>query len=268
MLDGQLDLFSDARISERPSAPPRTGPRPAAAELKDDALIAALPDSSLTDSALLAAEAAKRRLDAAVPALATLCRRFAGFDTDHVVPEQVAALGALASIGGPGAALAVAQIIEREMIRGPALRAAVSAAARLRVKLSTERLRALLQHADPQVRAAACQTARAQPEIILLMVTLLNDPDGTVAKAAACALGQIGRIEARPALKALLRRQPSADLVDAIASVADEECVVLLGRIARTVPALSDAALNALDDIDHPRASVVATAIRRWAQAS
>ena len=44
--------------------------------------------------------------------------------------------------------------------------------------------------------------------------------------------------------------------------IADEECMVQLGRIARTEAALSDAALNALEDIDQPRANVIATAAR------
>jgi hypothetical protein len=47
-----------------------------------------------------------------------------------------------------------------------------------------------------------------------------------------------------------------------VSSIADEECVVQLGRIARTEPALSDAALNALEDIDQPRANAIATATR------
>jgi hypothetical protein len=47
-----------------------------------------------------------------------------------------------------------------------------------------------------------------------------------------------------------------------VSSIADEECMVQLGRIARTEPALSDAALNALEDIDQPRAHAIATAIR------
>jgi hypothetical protein len=47
-------------------------------------------------------------------------------------------------------------------------------------------------------------------------------------------------------LAKLLREDPSEELIDAVSSIADEECLVQLGRIARTEPALSDAALNAL----------------------
>ena len=59
----------------------------------------------------------------------------------------------------------------------------------------------------------------------------------------------------------LLREEPSEEVIDAVSPVADEECIVLLGRIARSKPALSDAALNALESIDHHRASAMAIAI-------
>jgi HEAT repeat protein len=94
------------------------------------------------------------------------------------------------------------------------------------------------------------------------MVDLLDDLNQGVAKSAACALGQIGRSEARPMLAKLLQDEPSEEVIDAVSSIANEECMVQLGRIARTEPTLSEAALNALEDIDHPRASAIAAAVR------
>jgi hypothetical protein len=67
---------------------------------------------------------------------------------------------------------------------------------------------------------------------------------------------------ARPLLTRYLREEPSAELMDAVPPIADEECVILLGRIARTMPDLLPAALDALDSIDHPRASRIAVEIR------
>src|ERR1700716_1723458 len=98
------------------------------AEIDDESLIAAIPGSSLADSSVLAAEAGRRRLAAAVPALAALCRRFAGFGMARIVPEQTAALEGLAMIGGHDAAHAVSQMIEQAVVQGPALQVAVSAA--------------------------------------------------------------------------------------------------------------------------------------------
>jgi hypothetical protein len=263
MPDQQLDLFSDAGVEAEQPSPRSAGLPPSAADLDDEALIAAIPEANLADSSVFAAEAGRRRLATAVPALAALCRRFAGFGIDRAVPEQVAALEGLAAIGGRDAADAVAQMIERAVVQGPALNIAVSAAAQLRSTLSADVLRSLLRHAEPGIRAAACRRARPLPELIVLLVDLLDDLDRTVAMSAACALGQMGRIEARPTLVSLLRHEPSKDAIDSVSSIADEECVILLGRIARATAGLADAALDALESIDHPRAGAIAAAIRQ-----
>jgi hypothetical protein len=69
------------------------------AKLDDGKLIPAIPESTLADSHSLAAEAGRRRLVGAIQALATLCRRFAGFGTCRIVSEQAAAIEGLATIG-------------------------------------------------------------------------------------------------------------------------------------------------------------------------
>jgi HEAT repeat protein len=232
-------------------------------EIDDEGLIAAIPQSCLADSGMLAAEAGQRRLAAAVPALAALCRRFAGFGTRRPVAEQAAAIEALVLIGGRDAAHAVSQLIERAVVQEPTLPIAVSAAARLRSTLSPDTLRRLLRHAEPSVRADACRCARPLPDMIAILIDLLDDLDRRVAMSAASALGHMGRVEARPPLKGLLRDDPSEEAIDAVSSIADEECAVLLGRIARSRPALADAALNSLENIDDVRATSIAAAVRR-----
>jgi hypothetical protein len=72
----------------------------------------------------------------------------------------------------------------------------------------------------------------------------------------------MGRKEAGPILKRLLRDAPSPEVIDSVVSIADEECVVLLGRIAQSAPELTAAALDSLEDISHPSAGAVAAAIR------
>jgi hypothetical protein len=72
----------------------------------------------------------------------------------------------------------------------------------------------------------------------------------------------MGRKEARDILTLLLRRNPSAEVIDAIAPIADEECIVLLGRLAREDASLRSAVLEALDAIDHARAEKIAAALR------
>jgi HEAT repeat protein len=263
MSERQLDFFSDngVRVEQGPSS--GASPALVLSEIDDEELIAAIPESSLADSCTLAAEAGQRRLTAAVPALATLCRRFAGFGTRRPVAEQAAAIEALAVIGGRDAAQVVSQLIERAVVQEPTLPIAVSAAARLGSTLSPDASRRLLRHAEPGIRANACRCARPSPDVISILIDLLDDLDRRVAVAAASALGRMGRSEARPILKGLLRDDPSEEVIDAVSSIADEECTVLLGRIARSKSALADAALISLESIDDARAATIAAAIQR-----
>jgi HEAT repeat protein len=260
----QLDLFSDDSAWSGQPVQHSVDVIPPAAEMDDHALITAIPWSSLAETAALASEAARRRLAAAVPALEALCLRFAGFGANRIVPEQAAALEALAVIGGRNAAQAVTQLIARGTVQGPTLNIAINAAARLHATLPINVLRALPQHPDPRIRAHACGCAPRLPELILLIVDRLSDPNPTVASSAACALGQMGRIEARPMLLNLLREKPSDEVIRSVASIADEDCMVLLGRVARSTSSLANVALDTLEDIDHPRAATIATTVRNF----
>jgi hypothetical protein len=268
MSEQQLDFFSDIGIGVGHPLSQNIADHAllSAGTMDDETLIAAIPESTLVDTYSLAVEAGRRRLVAAVPALAALCRRFAGFGTRHKVSEQAAAIEALAMIGGRDAGRAVSEMIERAVVQGPTLQIAVSAAARLGSTLSSNVLLRLLRDVEPSIRADACRCARALPELILILIDLLDDLDRRVATAAALALGRMGRIEARPILKGLLRDAPSEDLMEAVSSIADEECAVLLGRVARSSSVLADAALASLANADHARADTIAAAIRRLRQ--
>ena len=100
----QLDLFADRGVEAEQDLSPSPCPAMVSADIEDEVLITAIAESDLADSCELAAEAGRRQLAAAVPALAALCRRFAGFGTRRLIPEQVAAIEALALIGGRDAA--------------------------------------------------------------------------------------------------------------------------------------------------------------------
>jgi hypothetical protein len=264
MSEQQLDFFSDIGVGvEYPVSQNTTDHALVwAGTMDDEGLIAAIPESTL-DTCSLAVEAGRRRLVAAVPALAALCHRFAGFGVRRKVSEQAAAIEALAMIGGRDAAHAVSEMIERAVVQGPTLQIAVSAAACLRSTLASDALQRLLRDVEPSIRADACRCARALPELILILIDLLDDLDRRVATAAALALGGMGRIEARPILKGLLRDAPSEEVIEAVSSIADEECAVLLGRVARSDSVLADAALVSLETADHDRAAAIAATIRR-----
>jgi hypothetical protein len=260
----QLDLFDAAGFRPDctvPAEAERARLTPGA--LDDEALGAAIQRASLVDCRALAAEAGRRRLARAVPALEALCRRFKGFGVEHAIPEQTAALHGLALIGGRDSAQAAARIIVDQVVQGPGLRTAANVAAEIGSILPSAVVVSLLRHPDPEIRASACRCARLGPEAISLMIELLGDLNGVVATAAACSLGRMGRIEGRPALALLLRQSPSIEAIDAASAVADEECLVLLGRIARNRPELADAALSALESIDDPRAAQIGATIRK-----
>ena len=258
----QLDLF---RHVPAPAEPPPSGEATRSVigpdRIEDEQLLAVLPRAGLANSLTLAAEAGRRHLTAAIPALEALCRRFAGFGADRIVPEQAAAIDALAQIAGAVAAQALVRLIARRTVQGPCLQRAVTAAACLGAKLPAATVLELLRNDYPQIRADACRFAEPSPDMVAQLRDLLDDLQRPVRMAAACALGHMGRNEVRPLLTRYLREEPSAQLIDAVAPVADEECIVLLGRIARTMPDLSVAALDALDAIDHPRALRIAAEI-------
>jgi HEAT repeat protein len=259
----QFDLFAD--LPPAPAVPNQgAASRMVAAELSDAALIAALPDASLGEARALAEEVGRRRLGEAVGALVALCQRFVGFGLDRHVPEQIAALEALCAIGGPEAARAVQRMIVRQIVEGPNLAAAVTAATALGVKLSPEVALPLLRHQDAVLRAAACGCVRAGGDVVPVLTAMLSDHDDEVATAAACALGRMGRIEARAALKRWLIAKPSTRVIEALAGVADEEATVYLARLGRKRPDLAPGVLSALEDIELPMAATAAKALASW----
>ena len=255
--DGQLDLFSGSGFSHAPA--PEQPARPtisAPAELDDAALLAAIPASGVADGPSLAEEAGRRRLVAAVPVLEDYCRRFSGYGLSRALPEQVAALDALATIGGPDAARSVAQIITRGWVQGPAVASAAAAAAHLKSRLPANTVLTLLRHAAPTVRRHACVLARGGAEVIATLTDLLGDLHADVRIEAACALGRMGRAQAVPLLKLVLGQAPTLPVIQAVAAVADQDCIVLLGRIAEgAAPDLAAAAVDALEAVEHPLAA-------------
>jgi hypothetical protein len=246
----QLELFAD-RAPTQGSSNAAIAQRLAPGNLSDTALIAALPDSVLADACALAAEVGRRRLGGAVTALVTLCNRFVGFGIDCWVPEQAAALDALAAIGGPNASRSVSQMIIKGVVQGPTLAVAASAASQLGAIFPPDVALLLLRHSNPSVRASACVCVRA-------------GLDREVSTAAACALGRMGRVEARDPLKLCLTERPSPRVIEAAAGVADDEVIVFLARVGRARSEFADSVLAALDEIDHARAQAAASALRHW----
>jgi hypothetical protein len=121
MLGRQLDLFSATGLPAADGTAAHVEPsRLVPSNLDDSELVEALPEARVVDCHALCAEAGRRRLIAAIPALEALCRRFKGFGLEHAVPEQIAALRGLAAISTREAAAAVSRIIAESVVQGPA----------------------------------------------------------------------------------------------------------------------------------------------------
>jgi hypothetical protein len=93
---------------------------------------------------------------------------------------------------------------------------------------------------------------------------MLDDPDGEVSAAAACALGRMGRVEARIHLNRYLTERPSGRVVEAVAGVADDEAIVLLARVGRARPDLAPSIISALEEIDNARAAAAASGLKSF----
>ncbi len=233
------------------------------AGMDDAALLAALPNARPADATLLAQAVGHRRLQAAVPLLEALCRRYKGFGLRQVLRDQQAALRALAAIGGSAAAAALSRILADGVVNGPGRRDALDAAAHLGIRVPTRLLLDGMRHCDPTMRVAACHCARSGGEVVALLIDLLGDLNPPVSEAAACALGRLGRSEARPALLRLLLTAPSPAIIAAIVPLAGADEAVLLARVARAQPGLRDTVLQALDAIGQPNAAAIAARLRR-----
>jgi HEAT repeat protein len=184
------------------------------------------------------------------------------------VPEQAAALEALGAIGSPKASRAVVQLIAKRIVHGPTLVVAITVASELRAIFPTDIALAFLRDPNASVRARACDCVRAGYEVGAALVAMLDDPDCEVSLAAACALGRMGKAEARIPLKRSLTERPSSRVVEAAVGVADDEAIVLLARVGRARPDLAVSIISALEEIDTPRAASAASGLTRFVSKS
>jgi HEAT repeat protein len=253
---GQADLFGGGGWCAPPPQAAATPPE-AVQALDDAALLAAIRQAGQRNCGQLGAEIAARRLTEAVPALDELCRRFKGFGRENLVREQVVALETLTVLGGVQAANVVERLITERIIEGPGLENAFAAAAALKVRLPADIVEAALHAESPSLRALACRCARFCPRAAPRLRELLEDPQSAVASEAAITLGQLGHGQAKPQLLRLLDAGPTAEMIEALAAIEDEDCFVQLGRLAALRPELRPAVCAALADIDHPRAGAI-----------
>ena len=252
----QPDLFDERGLTDAGHAelPPAPDKPLAPAGLTDDALIAMLPQASMSAATALCSEIASRGLVEAVPALEQLWRRFEGFGIGTPLVEQRAVLNALARLDCAAARTALRGIVLSKGLPASLLPAASGAAAEAALSLPAGFVGPLLAHEDVAVRAAAFALAPRAGVPAELLRDGLGDPSAAVRRLAAIAMGNAGDAGAIASLATELARNPSAAAIEALASIGDEDAIVHLGRCAERHPALAGMVVDVLRDMDSPRA--------------
>ena len=256
----QLDLFAErgrvtARLAAEPTAAPASAP---VATLSDDDLLELIHKAGPSNIEAAGSEVVSRSLEAAVPALEALWRRFAGFGVEKPLREQLAVLDTLARLGGTDARSTLRAIVLSKGLPASLLPAASQAAASAGLALPAAFVGPLLDHEDAAVRGAGFVLAARTDIPADRLREGLFDRSAANRRAAAVALGLRGDASARQPLYDELARYPSTEVVEAITAIWDDDAIVHLGRCARRHPQLAGAVLDALRDIASPRAHTVA----------
>ena len=262
----QLDLFAE-RGGVEPHHSPQTAassaPAPAVDSLSDNELLELIPNAGPSNVEAVCSEVVSRSLQAAVPALEALWRRFSGFGIEKPLREQLAVVDTLPRLGGTDARAALRRIVLWKGLPASLLPAALQAAASAGLALPAPFVAPLLDHEDAAVRSTAfALAARANVPADRLHASLF-DRSAANRRAAAVALGLRGDPRARQPLVDELERSPSPEIIEAVAAVWDDDAIVRLGRCARRHPQLAGAVLDALREIGSPRAEVVAKDVER-----
>ncbi len=256
----QLDLFAErGRVMAHRVPEPMASPAAAPVEtLSDDDLLESIEKAGPSNIEAVCSEVVSRSLEAAIPALEALWRRFVGFGVGKPLREQLAVLDTLARLGGTNARSTLSRIVLSKGLPASLLPAASQAAASAGLALPAAFVGPLLDHEDAAVRCAAFVLAARTDVPTARLREGLFDRSAANRRAAAVALGLRGDTSARRPLYDELARYPSTEVIEAIRVVWDDDAIVHLGRCARRHPRLAGAVLDALRDIASPRAHTVA----------
>ena len=256
----QLDLFSErGRVIARRAPESMASPTAAPVEtLSDDELLESIQKAGASNIEAVCSEIVSRSLEAAVPALEALWRRFAGFGVEKPLREQLAVRDTLAVLGGTDARSTLRGIVLSKGLSASLLPAASQASASAGLALPAAFVGPLLDHEDAEVRGAAFVLAARTDVPADRLREGLFDRSAANRRASAVALGLRGDASARQPLYDELARYPSTEVIKAITAVWDDDAIVHLGRCARRHPRLAGAVVNAQCEIATPRAHTVA----------
>ena len=266
----QLDLFAErGAVTSRHTRNPLPSSSATPVErLTDDELLESIPEAGPSDVEAVCTEILSRSLESAVPALASLWRRFVGFGIEKPLAEQLAVVDTLARLDCANARSVLRGIVLSRALPASLLPAALQAAVQGGLSLPGAFVGSLFKHGDAAVRGAAFALAAKSNVVADRLREGLIDGSALNRRLAAITLGLRGDPIARQPLYDELARFPSADVIEAITGVWDEDAIVHLGRCARHHPQLVGAALDALREIGTPRAQTVARHLKAAAGSS
>ena len=257
----QLDLFADRGLAPPEPMPASRPRRPDS--LTDDEILDRLPDAGIIDAVVFCDLIVERGIcDRALPALDRLWQRFRGFGREQPLPELEAVVNALARVGSSDARSQLARYVTETDLPPPLLPKALQAALAARLRLPREFTSSLLRHANPEIRSLAARLCRFGTPDMTVLEDLVGDPDSRVRRAAAIALGGLGRASAKDALLGELRRNPTSEIVVALSGIADDDVAVQLGRCAEAHPALAETVATELEAMETDRSRKIARRIR------
>jgi len=251
----QPDLFGERGLGEADGVPAATVPQAGAsvAGLTDGEVIEALPEATLSSVEGLCEAVVARSLEGAVPALERLWSRFAGFGIDEPLAEQRAVLGTLPELRCGSARTALKRIVLSKDLPASQLPLALGAAAEAGLVLPAAFIGPLLGHQEAAVREPAYMLALRAGVPDVLLRTGLRDPSNPVRCAAALALGLRGDGAAKEVLIAELVRDPSREVIEALAAIGGDEAIVHLGRCAERRPDFAGCVIDVLRDLESAR---------------
>ena len=258
--DRQPDLFDERGRVEADHVPAPAAPcaGPAAGRLTDGEIIEMLPRADMSNAGPLCTEVVSRRLETAVPALESLWRRFVGFGIRVPFPQQRAVLNTLGKLEGEAARAGLKGIVLSKGLPAPLLPDALRAAADAGLALPAAYIAPLLGHGNAAVREPAFVLAVRAGVPSDRLRNGLADPSEPIRRSAAVALGNRGYAGAMTPLIGELARNPSAEVIEALAMIADDDVIVHLGRCAERHPALADTVVEILNDMEGARAERLA----------
>ena len=259
------DLFDDRASAEagHDQVPIDRDAGRAASRLTDGELIAMIPQASPLNVETLCAEVVSRSLHEAAPALERLWRRFVGFGVRVPFVEQRAVLSALGRIDGDAARAAPRGIVLSKALPATLLPFAMRAAAQSGLALPAASIAPLLSHPDPSVRESAFALAAKAGVGGDRLREGLADPSASTRRLAAIAIGTLGDAEARESLVAEIARNPSMDVIEALAAIGDDDAIVHLGRCAERHPDLCSTIVDILRDTESAKAERLARHLER-----